>query len=175
MVPISQAFSDHALKASPTSLLFLQSCFNLQHALRTTAFCDACFPDSILLLTSTHMPRVQTLSSSYSRELGRLVEQKTLLGRCARGLKTLHLLPQSPSSTHSMLGKQELSGIPSAPPKLFCLSGLATNPEYICAEGYSRVGTRGSHLLRQTVPVPVRKHPVQVDLAVAHRFPEQLN
>lgn len=78
MVPISQAFSDHALKASPTSLLFLQSCFNLQHALRTTAFCDARFPDSTLLLTSTHMPRVQTLSSSYSRELGRLVEQKTL-------------------------------------------------------------------------------------------------
>lgn len=97
------------------------------------------------------------------------------LGRCARGLKTLHLLPLSPSSTHGMLGKQELSGIPSAPPKLFCLSGLAANLEYIRAEDYSRTGTRGSHLLRQTVPVPVRKHPVQVDLAMAHRFPEQLN
>lgn len=73
-----------------------------------------------------------------------------------------------------MLGKQELLGIPSAPPKLFCLSGLATNLEYIRSEDYSRVGTRGSHL-RQTVPVPVCKHPVQVDLAMAHRFPEQLN
>lgn len=56
MVPISQAFSDHALKAPPTNFLFLQSCFNLQHALKTTAFSDARFPDSTLLLTSTHTP-----------------------------------------------------------------------------------------------------------------------
>lgn len=96
------------------------------------------------------------------------------LGRCARGFKTLHLLPLSPSSTCSILGKQELLGIPSAPPKLFCFSGLATSLEYICAEDYSRTGTRGSHL-RQTVPVPARKHPVQVDLATVHRFPEQPN
>lgn len=59
------------------------------------------------------------------------------LGRCARGFKTL---PLSPSSTCSMLGKQGLLGIPSAPPKLFCLSGLATSLEYICAEDYSRTG-----------------------------------
>lgn len=47
------------------------SSFSLQHAFKTTAFCDACFPDSSLLLTSTHTPWVQTLSSSYFQELSR--------------------------------------------------------------------------------------------------------
>lgn len=76
--------------------------------------------------------------------------------------KRLLHMPLSPSGAHGMLGNQALLGIPSAPSKTFCLGSLTICLECACVEESSRMGVRGTHLLRQ--PLPVCKHPTHVDL-----------